>query len=40
MGIFGDKREEGNASLVFLIILILLLFDGDLFNHYGADVKK
>ncbi len=29
-GFFG---EEGNSSLVFLIILILLLFDGDLFNH-------
>jgi len=31
MGFFG---KEGNSSLVFLIILILLLFDGDLFNHY------
>jgi len=29
-GFFG---KEGNSSLVFLIILILLLFDGDLFDH-------
>ena len=28
-GFFGEK---GNESLVFLIILILLLFNGDLFD--------